>query len=80
VIIDGMTRDELRRLYEPLKEQALARVDLALKVAVMAQAGIARSEMAVRLDASPGQVRRAVDDPRAIADEIELGDRPGSDV
>jgi hypothetical protein len=35
--------------------------------------------MAVRLGASPREVRRAVDDLRAIADEIELGDRPGDD-
>lgn len=73
-----MTDDvDVRELYGPLRERALARVQLALKVAVMARAGIARSEMAVRLDATPREVRRAIDDLQAIADQIEVGDRPG---
>jgi hypothetical protein len=72
-----VTADDLHTLYVPLRELALAKVDLALKVAVMAQAGIARSEMAVRLNASPREIRRAVEDLRAIANEIELGDPPG---
>ena len=60
-----MTADELHALYVPLREQAMARVDLALKVAVMARAGIARADMATRLDASPREVRRAVTDERS---------------
>jgi hypothetical protein len=74
-----VTADELHALYAPLREHAMARVDLALKVAVMARAGITRADMATRLGASPGQVRRAVTDLQDIADQIELGDRPGDD-
>jgi predicted ArsR family transcriptional regulator len=43
------------------------------------QAGITRGEMAVRLDVTPREVRRAIDDLQQIAGEIELGDRPGDD-
>jgi hypothetical protein len=44
----------------------------------MARAGITCADMATRLGASPGEIRRAVADLQAIAGEIELGDRPAT--
>jgi hypothetical protein len=71
---------DVRELYGPLREQALARVDLALNVAVMARAHITRADMATRLGVSPGEIRRAVADLQAIVGEIELGGPAGRRV
>ena len=45
----ALVDQSLRELYVPLREQAMARADVALKVAVMGRAGFSRGEMADRL-------------------------------
>ena len=44
-----MTDDYVRQIYGPLRDRALARVDLAMRVAVMTRAGMTRAETAERL-------------------------------
>jgi DNA-directed RNA polymerase specialized sigma24 family protein len=73
----ALVEPSLRELYVPLREQAMARVDVALRVAVLVRAGFPRQEIADKLGVKTGEVRRAIDELRAISDSIELGDRPG---
>ncbi len=67
----------LRELYVPLREQAMAGVDVALKVAVMARAGVSRGETADRLGISAREVCEAVEALKEVAHLIEIGERPG---
>jgi hypothetical protein len=62
------------------REQGMARVELAMRVAVMQRAGISRGEIAARLDVPMREVREAVEALQAIAPFIELGERPGDDT
>jgi hypothetical protein len=68
-----------RRLARELYAQAMERVDLSLKVAVMARAGISRGEIAEQLGATTREVRQAIDDLKAVAPLIEIGSRPGDE-
>jgi hypothetical protein len=70
----------VQELYPGLRAQALEKVQLAMKVAVMQQAGISRGEIAERLGVSTRAVREAVEDLQGIAHLIELGERPGDDT
>ncbi len=72
-------RATLAELYAGLRELALERVELALKVAVLSRAGISRAEQAERLGVKTRQVTDAVRDLQGIADRIDLGERPEGD-
>jgi hypothetical protein len=74
--IGAVADPPVRELYEPLRSLAMQRVEVALRVAVMVRAGISRGEVAERLGISAKLVRRAIDDLQAVADQVEIGERP----
>ena len=67
----------INEIYDGLRAQAMERVEVAMKVAVMQRAGISRGEIAERLGVRMHDVREAVENLQAIAHLIEMGERPG---
>ena len=66
-----------RELHRRLQAQALERVDVALRVAVLTRAGVPRQEIAEQLGVGAREIREAVADLKAIAPRSSADDRNG---
>jgi hypothetical protein len=63
-------------LHQALRERALERVELVMKVALLVGAGFSRGEIGPPLDMSHGQAWRAVTDLQAVAERVDLAIDP----
>jgi hypothetical protein len=64
----------LRTLYAPLLSDAMAEIEVALKVAVGLEAGMKPEAIAARLDVSLGEVRDAKKRLAQVRKRLELGE------
>jgi hypothetical protein len=76
-MIAAVAEPSAREIFAALRQQALQRVELALTAAVPSRARFPRQQTADRLEVPISQVRRAIADLQDVAEQIDLGERPG---